>query len=486
MFSLDINNTLLLSRLILSFLVFLLIYAFVFLVSKKRIVALCATTVLLFADSVLSYSGLSRFLYGISPDSFLQLARPINPAMVYLLFFGFLVSFLLFYQKKDWRWGLVSTIILGLNFYNYFYSWTFLYAFGGFLGLIFLIQRKWQGALRIASVFIGALFLAIPFSLNLYLATLYPTYEEVSVRFGVICSHFPLFIGVVALLAIVVFLLGFPKEDKEKYFFCLSLLLAPLVTMNQQILTGKVLQVSHYHWFFHKPIAVIIVIIILFYFLESRGLVFYKKALVTFIIVISVFTGVFVQTVSYFSDSRDGGNIAIERQKYGPVMKWLSDNAEKEAVVFANDEASHLTVIYTPLNVFYHRAAIYSLSATKMRLLEVLFTFYRLRGVSAKEAQEVFLAESGYISSNIYGMHYRELLGSYEAIPDEKIEEISALYRETLSISTSKWLEQTWGRYGVEYLVWNKKADPLWDLEKYSFLKKVATFGNIAIYKFIQ
>ena len=152
--------------------------------------------------------------------------------------------------------------------------------------------------------------------------------------------------------------------------------------------------------------------------------------------------------------------------------------------MFGNDETSHIAVIYTPLNVFYHRAAIYFLSATEARLFDVVFSFYRLRGIDANNARETFFAERSYISSNIYGMHYRELLGSYGAIPDEKIEEILAVYMETLSVSTPEWLEDVLAKYEVEYIVWDKKNDPSWQLGKYSFLKEVAVFDDIAIYQF--
>ena len=86
-----------------------------------------------------------------------------------------------------------------------------------------------------------------------------------------------------------------------------------------------------------------------------------------------------------------GGSIAVERQKYDPVMDWLSAYAERDAVVFGNDEVSHLVTIYTPQNVFFHRGVpATTLGASDERLLEILFTYYRLRGVTASEAQEIF------------------------------------------------------------------------------------------------
>lgn len=482
-FNFDINNTLLLSRLVLSFLVFLLIYAFVWLVSKDRLAALSAAALLLFADSVVTFSGLSRLFHGLSPDNFLRLSRPVNPAMVYLPFFAFLILFWLFYKKRDWRYGIASAIVLGLNFYNYFYTWTFLYAFGALLILFFLVQKNWREAFRLTSVFLGALVVAVPYGLNLYRASLHPAYGEISARYGMVGSHAPIFVGFTAIVALLVFFLCFPKEDKERYLFGLALMLTPFITHNQQILTGKILQVDHYHWFFNKPMAVIFMLVVVFYWLGRLPSGVYRKTLAIVIIGASVFTGIFVQVVSYTHDGRDGGVIAIERQRYGPVMDWLNANAEKEAVVLANDEISHLTVIYTSLNVFYHRVAMISLSATKARLLDVFLTFYRLRNIEIDEARKVFFAERGSLSANVYGIYYRELLGSYEAIPDAQVEEALALYQRALTVPAAVWLEQMFKKYEVQYVVWDKKSDPNWGLDRYPFLKEVAVFGDLSIYQ---
>jgi len=99
-FSLDINNTFLLSRLVLTFFVFLLIYSFIFLISRNKLVALAGAAVLLLADSILNFYGIPLLFSGVSPENFLGIARPVNPAMIYILFFGFLITFWLFYKRR--------------------------------------------------------------------------------------------------------------------------------------------------------------------------------------------------------------------------------------------------------------------------------------------------------------------------------------------------------------------------------------------------
>ncbi|MEK7505342.1 MAG: hypothetical protein AAB597_00390 [Patescibacteria group bacterium] len=491
MFGLNINDTFLLARLLFTALVSLLIYAFVYSISRRKLVALSSAAILLLAESVLNGYGLLELFHGRSPDDFLRIARPVNPAMIYIFFFGFLGAFYKFYEKLDeyidWKWGSLSVLFLGLNFYNYFYSWTYLFAFGGILGLSLLIRKKWPEALGVATVFVGALIVAISYILNLYQATLHPNYLEVGLRNGIIETHTPLFVGFTVVAILIAFLFWFPRENKRTYFFGLALLLVPFITMNQQILSGKVLQASHYHWFFHKPMAVIFGLLIVFYLLEKYSVWRnYHKVLAGAIIITSIGVGVFVQASSYKSGTNDGGAVAIERQKYGPVVDWLNKNATKEAVVFGNNEISHMVVIYTPLNVFYHRAGMFSLASTKERLLDIIFTFYRLRGVSAKESEKLFFTERDYLSANIYGMHYRELFGSYEAIPDEKIQEVAAGYKETLKTPSARWLSDVLKKYQVEYAVWDKKKDPSWGLDQYSFFEKTAEFGDLDIYRLVS
>lgn len=493
-FSLDINDTFLLSRFVLSLAAFLLIYAFIFLLSRDRLAALSGASALVLADAAMSFSGLKQLAYGTSPANFLSISQPVNPAMILIPLFGFLISFWFFHTKKDWRLGVLSALLLGLNFYNYFYSWTYLYAFGGVLVLLYLVQRRWSEAVRIGSVFMGALLVAVPYGINLYHAAQYPTYADVGMRMGIILTHSPLFVGFMVIFALIIFWFGFPREDDKKYLFGLALLLAPFLTMNQQILTGKEMQAAHYHWYFHKPMAVVFIVIAVFYLLAQHQTGFgaglsrlttgwQRKAFAALVIAASFAMGAFIQTDSLINGKADGGAVAVERQRYGPVMQWLNRNAAKEEVVLANNPISYLITVYTPLNVSYHRAGYASLAATRERLLNSLFTFYRLRGVGKADAREVFFVERKEISWNIYGIYYRQALGSYEAIPDERVEEILALYLESLRVPTDAWLRETLARYEVNYVVWDKKADPDWRLQKYPFLKEVVVLGDIAIYR---
>lgn len=404
--------------------------------------------------------------------------------MIYIPFFGFLVTFLLFYRNGYWRYGILSAVLLGLNFYNYFYTWTFLFAFLGILGFMFLMQKKWHEFMQVASVGIGGVLVAIPYLVNLYSATLHPVYEVASMRFGIVLSHAPMFIGFVSLIALIVFLFGFPREDKKNYFFGLALLLTPFITLNQQILTGKLMQAGHYHWYFHKPLAVIFTLIVIFYVLSKTRLKSYTLLFASIIITISLATGLFIQFDSYYRSTIDGGDTLIERQKYGPAMRWLNEHAEKDVVVFANDEISHATVIYTSLNVMHHRSAYTTLAATEERLLDALFVFYRLQGIDQNTVTAIFYADREYLAGNLYGVYYAHLPNAPDGMPDEKVNEIIAQYKETLVTPKHEQLKNIFEKYEVAYVVWDKKKDSDWQIERLPFLTEVAVFDDVLIYRF--
>jgi hypothetical protein len=482
---LDINNTLLLSRILLSALAFLLAYSFIFLFSKHKLLALAGSVLILLADSAQSLYGIMQLLGGNSPDDFVRLSRPVNPVMIYILLFGFLTAFWQFYRKGTWKWGVLAAIFLGLNFYNYFYTWTYLYAFGAILGLFMLIQKDWIEVKKILWVYLGALLVAIPYMVNLYKATQHENYVWAGIRNGVVHMREPLFVGFVVIASLIIFAWKFPKEDRKAYIFTAAILLAPFVTQNQQLLTGKILQPLHYHWFFNKPMAVLFVLITLVYWVRETRFRNVVKPFLIVAIVGSFLIGTFTQAHSYYFNNRDGGQVAIERQKYGAVMRWLNENAVKEEVVFANNEASHMVAIYTPLNLLFHRAGMYSLEATEERLLETLTTFYRLKGVSSRTAEDIFykMPDREYISASIYGMHYRELVGTYEAIPDEEVKAIVEFYTKTFSDDDSEWLKKILEKYEVSYVVWDKSKDPQWNLGQYSFLENRADFGDVSIYQ---
>lgn len=482
LFSLDINNTLLLARFFFTFIVFLLIYAFVYFLSQSKLAAVAGTAALVLGRDIVSRGGLQDLIAEGAPSiRYLNLVRPVNPSMTYFFFFGFLLFLWLFYTKKQWRWGILSILMLGLSFYDYFFTWTFLYIFCGMLLLIFIFQKKWQEAKRIFIVLFASALIAIPYFLNMYAVYTHPNYQEVSQRYGLVQGHDPIF-GLLAPLLFGGILLFFPKKPKDRYFFALALALAPLIALNQQVITGRNLSSVHYHWYFTIPLFIIFSSTTLLLWLKGRRQKFFKIT-AAFIVLISVFSGILTQAGSY---SANRESIIEKQSRYGKVMDWLSQNSRKEEVVFTDEETGYFVLIYTPLNLFSHFKAQACLSASKDLLLDGLFLNYRLAGVGKEEAQEFFFENRGDISHFIYGMYYDFVTGDYDGIPDEIILDFSKRYQSTLDLSASDFVKDMFVKYEVKYALWDKKNKPDWRLDRFNFLEKKAEFSDFTIYEYVD
>ena len=482
-FFLDLNNTILLARFLFPFLGFLAVYGFVFLLSKEKLTAISAATAVCLAKSLLSRGALIALLKGeASVTAFLDLGRPVHPQVDFLFFFGFLLFFWLFFERKRWIWGAASALILGSSFYAYPYTWSFLYAFLGVLCLILLFQKKRQDIKRIALVAMGGIIIAIPYFLNFYEATLYPFFEEIIFRGRLVETH-QIILGFLVPSMFIIFLLFFPRKWRQQYIFSLALFIAPFIVLNQQIITGKDFSSGHYHWNYHQPLAVVFLIIILFYqikFWSRRAGKLFKnintsKILAFLIIGVSIYTGIVIQSASY-AKSEDQ---ILYDQRYGPVVEWLNVNTEKEEVVLAAPEQLDILLIYTSLDSFYPNGPY--LSTSNEKLLTALFLFYRLDGVSGEDARDLFLREQERrkISFNVYGAYYKNISGDAKSIPDQILYSFAEKYQDFLLIPLDKFFKM----YDIKYVVWDKKNHPKWQPDQYQFLNKVYEEGDFAIYE---
>jgi hypothetical protein len=470
LFFLDLNNTVFLTKFLLGFLLFLAIYSFVYLLLKEKLMAVASSSMIFFGITLLSRHG---------PEAeFLWFSRMLHPLVSSLFFFAFLSLFWLFLDgstklttRKQWISGAISALILGLSFYVYFYTWTFLYAFLGILILISLFQKDWQKIKKIILVLLLSLLFAAPYFINLYQTIAYPGYLEFQQRVGLVQGRTPA-LGYLTPIALVIFLFLFPRGHRDRYFFSLALIITPLIVINQQLITGKILHPSHWHGSYNRFLAIIFLMII-FLNMSKR----FKKILTILIIGAGFYTGFAIQSASYakYEDS------FIRGQRYGPILEWINKNAQKEEVVLADYDLSRYIPIYTSLNVAYDGGyAIWYLSVPEERLLDNEFLIYKLQGLRPQDAERVFVRDRGLLSFRIHGFYYQEKMGSPEAIPDEALLEFGLKYQAFYEQPLEEYLI----KYQVKYIVWDKETHPQWALNQYKFLEKIVEIEDFAIYEY--
>ena len=474
---LGLINTVLFENFAFPFFLFLILYALIYQLTEKKSFSLFSSFLIMLTPNLTDPQALWQLIANQkTTDTFLVYSRLISPQVHSLFLFGFFLSFLIFLKKKNWIIGILSGIILGLSFYVYPFTWMFIASFLFFLVLIFIFKKEWVEIKNIIWISLIALLIALPFLINLLQAMQSEFYPEVSFRYGWVKSHSPQ-IGVTSLILLGSFLLFFPKKSGKKYDFSLAIVLTPLILLNQQIITGYFLGPARYHNYYYKPFALIFILIIIYSLIKKTKKFFIWKGLVLLLILLSVFNAYLVQKNSYITYESFG----IESQKYAPVFDWLNQNSQKDEVVLANSYLSDLVPIYTSLNAMANLDAHYSLTSNQ-ELSERMFLLYRLDGIGRgyfEETKEIFYSNRERISKDIYAQKYQEEFGSYEMIPDEKIDLLIKGYFNSLAVPTKDVLE----KYQVKYLIWDILEDPNWKISQYPFLEEVYQKNNLKIYR---
>jgi len=476
---LDIKNTILISRFFFPIFVFLLIYFLIFLLTKKKIIGLVGSSMVLLTGNLLSFGVLRDLLLNQTiPHSALVYARPVAPQVHLLFFYGFLLLFFLFLQKKKLIYGVTSSIIAGLSFYTYPYNWTFIYVFMGLLLLIFALRGKWSDVKNIFWIIFGGLIISIPYWINVLNTLKHSFYNEVVARVGLVGTHYPQ-LGIVVVALLVIFLLFFSKKRKKRYYFCLSLVLTPIVLLNQQIITGKVIASDHYHWYYNKPLLIIFLVIIIFEWLDKKNIHSFIHSkfyvcLVGAVLIFSFSNGFLTQLSSYNFYKED----TIRQQRYGSVINWLNQFAQKDEVVFSSFEISNLITSYTSLNVVTSDFATHGFISNKA-LLERLFLTYRMEGLNDNEVLDRMFKDRAAVSQYIYGQYYLKKLGDYSKIPDNQLIAFSDQYGKFSSLPIS----YVFDKYNIKYIIWDKANYQNWRLDNYHFLEQVYKGNGIAVYK---
>jgi len=480
-FGLNLYNGILFQRLIFPIFIFLFIYVLIYSLFKKRKIALSVSATILLSINLADLLSLWNLIFKQETSTwFLSFSHIVSPQNHLLFFFGFLMFFQLFLDKKKLIYGVLSSIILGLSFYTYPYTWTFLYSFLGLLTLISFFRKSWINVRDIILIGLGGVIIAIPFFWNLFQAMQNPMYQEMSLRFGMIKTHLPQ-IGSTVVIILALFLLFFPRSDKKAYDFFLALVFTPFIVLNQQIITGQLMIPDHYHWYFHKPLALALIIVILFSQIDKRIKNCSLKnnftlILCILILAVNFYNAILTQVNSY--NIREESN--VWNQRYGPVFQWLNNNTQKDEVVMTSNHMAHLLIIYTSLNsATAVGSAHYYIASDENQLWQRMFLTYRFDGLKKEDALNLFLKKKNIIAGEIYGEYYRKGYGGHENIPEEKIREIAEAYQESLNIP----LEDIFKKYHIKYLIWDTELNPDWMINQYDFLEQIHQTGDMRIYE---
>ncbi len=400
--------------------------------------------------------------------------RPFSPQLIYIPFiFSLLAVYCFIDSKTIWKLFIVSIPIAILN-YLHIHLWIFI---GAGLSVWFLISVFNKDKLvvkNILFIILSSLILAIPFWLNYYKVTLDPNYQFLELMFGTDYTHKPIIPFGYILLSIFALYLN-KDANLKKLFFVLSFLIGGLLCLNQQILTGKIIEPLHWTSYTNKTFLLIALITGLNKIMPKDSHKVIKNIIFIFVVSFLFFIG-FIQQHNYYNAHK---NTFQERQNLSGVITWLNTNTSKNDVILTESidlyslEFVRMLMLYTH-NYYYlarEASSLISEDEFQYRLLAVMWYFRYTK----EEAYNIIEFSNGV---NVASMSAR-----YGVLKnkDEYLHKIKIKYNDLMSKDPLSLIRQ----YKIDYLLIKKGDRSFENIESiYPSLNKIFDDGYCKIYKF--
>lgn len=428
---------------------------------------------------------LTAFLFiGLFPLAFL---RPIAPQTNMLFWLAQIYVLLLCVTRPmTVRLIVANAMAFGLLFYVYPYYWMHLAVV-----YVFLIAYLWFAdrgrAKRIGLSVVGGSVLAIPYLVLNFLEARLPEFAEIIARMGMVETHMPgsldVLMSVGICVIVFVFLLKKGTRPTAGMAFLVISAVSVAIATNQQVITGRdAFFSSHFRdlGFFSVAFALLALAPSFFARMKHPRRYLIGTALIM-LFVIGGGMKVYAVTLSSVSEQ------SVRMQAYGPVIDWLNARVSKDAVVYANEELSQAIPVYTPANIFFSSQVNLSLVSDRESMRRFVYNNYFASftpEMIAKNERSVFtlryIAQAGKMRQ---GNKLRRLLGldpiPFEVLPEERVQDA---IRQANEIRQSSDVSGAWREFRVDYILWDREANPEWRFQDRSDLAPAYQDGRFTIY----
>lgn len=470
---LSIEKLVLGMKAVFPFMLTLLVYTLSFLLSQSRGAALLAAAAVLLGNE-LARPSLTATFHTLLLDgpwvNFMLFERPINPQVSALFFFGTLIALLSLMRAPRSKVAIgIAGASLGVLAYIYFFFWAFAAMFTLVLFCYALLVR--DRSLVSGAFFAGVLsiIVASPF---LYAVTM-GFLDSATALLHAVPTH-RIIIEKMVLLPLFIYAFIFAwsywsfrrpqlpfgedaRDFSRKYLFVLLLLVTGVVVSNHQVITGKLVQQQHFHFFTNIPIFILAMSLLgaemLSKITGGRMFVLANGVAIAFLF----WFGVGEQVSSYRKHYAD----YIRYQKLVPIYEEL--NIRENGVVLASDHMAMGVTMYTHARVY---ASPYdsNFKVPRERLVHDYFVRLAIRGVTPEKVREYVYdpKHRNEISYLLFGgLYYRDLCGSAACFPDSILEDLIRSYQEFSQKSVLSRIHE----YRADYLLWDRKTDKEWQVE---------------------
>ena len=468
------------------FVLVLMIYALALRLSGDRVLALASA---LFVVGGYAIIEAKTVFYG----NFDVYGRSLFPFASSIPMFGFLIALHDALLARSRRALLLAGALAGALCYVYFFAWTFAFALLAALGFIYLLSRDWTS---LKSVCIAGGIGALIGSYNIAQLLLFhasPIGAQLAFFYASVQSHLPLMSKIGLGTTLLTLLVAWRKGWTREMPFVLGIILAGWIALNQQVITGRLIQYGHYYWYFIVPFSVVIGA-----YLFGKALPHRFRRMFAYGLIALAFVNVSGQQFrAFFGDTLQ---FRLREQTYAPILAALKNEPKGAVLAGAGGESyTFLITIYTSHDLYWIPAAeIHVFPAD--RLLEALEVHLFLNREA--RADPVAYLESKLSErprNNEYLYLYEELEGlrsgldyyayqralaagetSFGGLRERLLRDVETRYKAEFS---ERRISALLKERGVRYVLWDAEFYPEWDLSPLGRLTALARSGPLTLYR---
>ena len=420
--------------------------------------------------------------------------RSLHPYLSSLAFFGYLVLCLRVLKTHSVLRLALAGVLFGALSYIYSYAWTFAALFNGFLLVFFVMRREWRAVKTLFFVSLLGGVISIYNVAQTYLYLVSAAGQQAIFFYG---AKFGRSLAYGKLGPAILFLFGgfaYRKRGEWGWPVILALLLAGWFAINQQFVTGLSIQSNHYLWYYTTP-ALIIALSYAFFSLVPYARL--RAALLVLAISVSLCNTAVEQYRAFMQTLPE----RLSEQRYRPILDALKAAAPPAVVLAADDAPELLVTVYTPHDIFWESVLGKFNDNPVERHQDALLLFLYLNR-EARMRPDAYLLRILPDTNNhsSYRRIYRDIEGYYSGLSRREYEawegrgdESFLGYRKALLASlmrryeafadNPRGFETLLDRYGVRFVLLDKKRQAEWDLGALSGLTLAAASGEVFLFE---
>lgn len=448
-------------------------YAFAYELSGSRLLAAAVAIFAVGGYSIIYYKWLFYTNFNIYGRSIFPYASS-APLFAFLL-----TAYRAIVRKMHYGYVITAGLLFGLLWYDYLYAWSYVLTLLGVLFILYVLRRDWPTTMRIFWISLMGIVLGLPPFISIIRQHVLGDAEQIAYFYFTAYTHAPVMSWVGAVSALLLGIFWYYRRNEQSLLFMLAIIATGWITLNQQVVTGRELDLGHYYWYFVVPLGVILGGVMIWKLLKEQRWVRAELAQMLFggtLIVLA-----FVNTVGgQYRSFPTTVEVKLHEQLYAPVLETL--DTLPPGVVFADPAGSTypmLIPIFTAHDLYFARGALVyytPFSRIKDALLISLFL-----NTDARRNPRAFLEqELSQNKENAYTQLFGDLEGydsgldfrTHTALmkrPDAALlkirsrvlDEVEHAYKEAFSTGTG--VRETLDAGGVKYLVWDTLVYPSWE-----------------------